>query len=91
MIEGNPPFPTKPENEVPKAYIAGERPPFMAPTKRYADGVKEYSFSPSRLHNIFLHIKYIGTFLFWKFFVSSWLIIRYAQLVNDCRVSLCTG
>ncbi|XP_023533995.1 integrin-linked protein kinase 1 isoform X1 [Cucurbita pepo subsp. pepo] len=41
MIEGNPPFPTKPENEVPKAYIAGERPPFMAPTKRYADGVKE--------------------------------------------------
>lgn len=41
MIEGNPPFPTKPENEVPKAYIAKERPPFMAPPKRYEHGVKE--------------------------------------------------
>ncbi|XP_038901496.1 integrin-linked protein kinase 1 [Benincasa hispida] len=41
MIEGNPPFPTMPENEVPKAYIANERPPFMAPPKRYALGIQE--------------------------------------------------
>lgn len=41
MIEGHPPFPTKPENEVPKAYIANERPPFKDPPNRYEPGIKE--------------------------------------------------
>ncbi|KAH9770866.1 Integrin-linked protein kinase family [Citrus sinensis] len=41
MIEGCPPFPTKQEKEVPKAYIANERPPFRAPTKHYAYGLRE--------------------------------------------------
>ncbi|KAH9706286.1 Integrin-linked protein kinase family [Citrus sinensis] len=41
MIEGCPPFPTKQEKEVPKAYIANERPPFRAPTTHYAYGLRE--------------------------------------------------
>lgn len=41
LIEGNPPFYTKQENEVPKAYDARQRPPFKAPTKHYAHGLKE--------------------------------------------------
>lgn len=41
MIEGVPPFHTKQENEVPKAYVANERPPFRAPAKCYAHGLKE--------------------------------------------------
>ncbi|PQQ07515.1 serine/threonine-protein kinase HT1 [Prunus yedoensis var. nudiflora] len=41
MIEGCLPFSTKPEKEVPKAYVANERPPFRAPPKYYAHGLKE--------------------------------------------------
>ncbi|KAM6549831.1 hypothetical protein CsatB_021507 [Cannabis sativa] len=41
MIEGCPPFSTKPETDVPKAYAANERPPFRAPPKHYAHGLKE--------------------------------------------------
>ena len=42
MIEGvPPPFHTKQEYEVPKAYVANERPPFQAPAKFYAHGLKE--------------------------------------------------
>ncbi|KAH7568674.1 hypothetical protein ACOSQ2_012027 [Xanthoceras sorbifolium] len=41
LIEGYPPFYTKQENEVPKAYAARQRPPFKAPTKHYAHGLKE--------------------------------------------------
>ncbi|KAM1131482.1 hypothetical protein TB1_045278 [Malus domestica] len=41
MIEGCVPFSTKPEKEVPKSYVANERPPFRAPPKRYAHGLKE--------------------------------------------------
>lgn len=41
MIEGCPPFPAKQENEVPKAYAANVRPPFRAPAKHYAHGLKE--------------------------------------------------
>ncbi|RWR96251.1 serine/threonine-protein kinase STY8-like protein [Cinnamomum micranthum f. kanehirae] len=41
MIEGLPPFSTKQENEVPKAYVANERPPFTAPLKLYSYGIKE--------------------------------------------------
>ncbi|XP_077252262.1 serine/threonine-protein kinase 12-like [Tasmannia lanceolata] len=41
MIEGSPPFSTKPENEVPKSYAAKERPPFRAPLKLYSYGLKE--------------------------------------------------
>lgn len=41
MIEGFPPFYTKPENEVPKAYVENERPPFKAPPKLYAYGLKQ--------------------------------------------------
>ncbi|KAF3444952.1 hypothetical protein FNV43_RR14645 [Rhamnella rubrinervis] len=41
MIEGCPPFSTKPEREVPKAYVANERPPFRAPPKHYVYGLKE--------------------------------------------------
>ncbi|XP_048328299.2 integrin-linked protein kinase 1 isoform X3 [Ziziphus jujuba] len=41
MIEGCPPFSTKPEKEVPKAYVANERPPFRAPPKYYVYGLKE--------------------------------------------------
>ncbi|KAF2290637.1 hypothetical protein GH714_014814 [Hevea brasiliensis] len=36
-----PPFSTRPDNEVPKAYAANERPPFRAPAKRYLHGLKE--------------------------------------------------
>lgn len=43
MIEGLPPFSTKQENEVPKAYVANERPPFTAPLKLYSYGIKEYA------------------------------------------------
>ncbi|XVF25574.1 hypothetical protein REPUB_Repub13aG0223600 [Reevesia pubescens] len=41
MIEGYPPFSTKQENEVPNAYASRERPPFKAPAKHYAHGLKE--------------------------------------------------
>ncbi|CAM8986400.1 unnamed protein product [Rhodiola kirilowii] len=41
MIEGHPPFPDKQEIDVPKAYVANERPPFRAGPKLYAHGLKE--------------------------------------------------
>lgn len=41
MIEGCLPFSAKQENEVPKAYAANVRPPFRAPAKHYAHGLKE--------------------------------------------------
>ncbi|KAF3638904.1 putative cyclic phosphodiesterase-like [Capsicum annuum] len=41
MIEGYPPFHAKEENDVPKLYVAKERPPFKAPVKFYAHGLKE--------------------------------------------------
>ncbi|XP_068640579.1 serine/threonine-protein kinase 12-like [Aristolochia californica] len=41
MIEGHPPFSAKQENEVPKSYVAKERPPFRAPVKLYSYGLKE--------------------------------------------------
>ncbi|GMP74108.1 hypothetical protein CsSME_00031629 [Camellia sinensis var. sinensis] len=41
MIEGCLPFYGKQENEVPKVYATKERPPFRAPTKCYAHGLKE--------------------------------------------------
>lgn len=41
MIEGCPPFSTKLENDVPKAYASKERPPFRAPLKLYSHGLKE--------------------------------------------------
>ncbi|CAK9154688.1 unnamed protein product [Ilex paraguariensis] len=53
MIEGCPPFSTKQENEVPKSYAAKERPPFIAPAKCYAHGLRElieecWSENPSK-------------------------------------------
>ncbi|MFQ6662354.1 hypothetical protein Gotur_030214 [Gossypium turneri] len=41
MIEGCPPFFTKQDNDVTKAYASKERPPFRAPSKYYAHGLKE--------------------------------------------------
>ncbi|GMH11968.1 hypothetical protein Nepgr_013809 [Nepenthes gracilis] len=41
MIEGCSPFPSMPEADVPKAYCAQARPPFMAPAKNYPHGLKE--------------------------------------------------
>ncbi|XP_061351971.1 integrin-linked protein kinase 1 [Gastrolobium bilobum] len=41
MIEGCPPFSAKNEDEVPKVYAAKERPPFLAPAKRYSHGLRE--------------------------------------------------
>ncbi|KAL5720396.1 hypothetical protein ACHQM5_013068 [Ranunculus cassubicifolius] len=41
MIEGVAPFSAKEENEIPKAYANKERPPFSAPAKHYAHGLKE--------------------------------------------------
>ncbi|KAL3502848.1 hypothetical protein ACH5RR_037297 [Cinchona calisaya] len=41
MIEGCPPFSTEQEIEVPKLYVANERPPFRAPPKHYAHGLRE--------------------------------------------------
>lgn len=41
MLEGCSPFPDKADSEVPKLYAAGERPPFGALIKRYANGLKE--------------------------------------------------
>lgn len=41
MIEGCPPFSTKQEIEVAKAYVANERPPFRASQKLYAHGLRE--------------------------------------------------
>ncbi|XP_015083080.1 integrin-linked protein kinase 1 isoform X2 [Solanum pennellii] len=41
MIEGCPPFSTKQEIEVAKAYVANERPPFKASQKLYAHGLRE--------------------------------------------------
>lgn len=41
MIEGSVPFPSKTEYEVPKCYVANERPPFKALAKHYAHGLKE--------------------------------------------------
>ncbi|XP_057505551.1 integrin-linked protein kinase 1-like [Actinidia eriantha] len=41
MIEGSPPFSRKQEIEVPKAYVANERPPFRASAKRYGHGLRE--------------------------------------------------
>ncbi|CAH9126953.1 unnamed protein product [Cuscuta epithymum] len=53
MIEGSPPYATKPEIDVAKAYAVNERPPFRAPVKLYAHGLKEliehcWSEMPSR-------------------------------------------
>ncbi|VFQ84134.1 unnamed protein product [Cuscuta campestris] len=53
MIEGCPPYPTKPDIEVAKVYAANERPPFRAPVKLYAHGLRElieecWSEIPSR-------------------------------------------
>lgn len=42
MIEGCQPFVTMNERDVPKLYAAKERPPFKAPSKSYAHGLKEY-------------------------------------------------
>ncbi|KAF3794522.1 Serine/threonine-protein kinase [Nymphaea thermarum] len=42
MIEGFPPFSAKREDEIAKAYACKERPPFRAPAKLYAHGLKEY-------------------------------------------------
>lgn len=42
MIEGYPPFYAKQDTDVPKVYVARERPPFRAPAKHYAHGLKEY-------------------------------------------------
>ena len=42
MIEGNQPFSMKSEDDDPKAYVANERPPFNAPPKSYAHGLREY-------------------------------------------------
>ncbi|KAB2033797.1 hypothetical protein ERO13_D04G037900v2 [Gossypium hirsutum] len=41
MIEGFPPFHAKQEYDVPKAYVANERPPFRAPAKCYAYGLRD--------------------------------------------------
>ncbi|KAL7605429.1 integrin-linked protein kinase 1 isoform X2 [Lactuca sativa] len=41
MIEGCQPFVTMNERDVPKLYAAKERPPFKAPSKSYAHGLKE--------------------------------------------------
>uniref|UniRef100_A0A7N0REX4 Protein kinase domain-containing protein n=1 Tax=Kalanchoe fedtschenkoi TaxID=63787 RepID=A0A7N0REX4_KALFE len=41
MIEGCPPFSAKLESEVPNAYTAKKRPPFRAPAKHYAHGLRE--------------------------------------------------
>ncbi|KAK6133554.1 hypothetical protein DH2020_032683 [Rehmannia glutinosa] len=41
MIEGCPPFYSKPDHEVPKSYAAKERPPFKASMKFYAHGLKQ--------------------------------------------------
>ncbi|XP_009360791.2 integrin-linked protein kinase 1 [Pyrus x bretschneideri] len=41
MIEGCPPFAAKQDNEVPKAYVVKERPPFRAPEKLYRHGLRE--------------------------------------------------
>ncbi|KAG9448141.1 hypothetical protein H6P81_014269 [Aristolochia fimbriata] len=41
MIEGHPPFTAKQEDEVPKSYVAKERPPFRAPLKLYSYGLKD--------------------------------------------------
>lgn len=41
MIEGSPPFSSTPEYEVPKAYVANQRPPFTASAKHYRYGLKE--------------------------------------------------
>ncbi|XP_076888186.1 serine/threonine-protein kinase 12-like [Bidens hawaiensis] len=41
MIEGEQPFFNKNEDDVPKAYVSKERPPFNAPSKSYAHGLRE--------------------------------------------------
>ncbi|KAL2483472.1 Integrin-linked protein kinase family [Forsythia ovata] len=41
MIEGCQPFPKRQEIEVAKGYVANERPPFRAPVKLYAHGLRE--------------------------------------------------
>ncbi|KAH9602519.1 hypothetical protein KSS87_004411 [Heliosperma pusillum] len=41
MIEGCPPFVSKPEKDVAKVYCSNVRPPFKAPAKHYAHGLKE--------------------------------------------------
>nr|ABF70132.1 protein kinase family protein / ankyrin repeat family protein [Musa balbisiana] len=41
MIEGCPPFCYKQDNEVPKAFVSKQRPPFGAPPKLYVHGLKE--------------------------------------------------
>lgn len=61
MIEGCPPFPDKRDSEVPKLYAAGERPPFKAPLKRYANGLKEWVLSTQA--NWFKFIMSNGKFL----------------------------
>ncbi|XP_057792273.1 integrin-linked protein kinase 1-like [Salvia miltiorrhiza] len=41
MIEGHPPFPKRKDIDVAKAYAANERPPFEAPLKHYAYGLRQ--------------------------------------------------
>jgi hypothetical protein len=42
MIEGCLPYYNKKNNEIEKAHNSKERPPFRAPPKHYAHGLKEY-------------------------------------------------
>ncbi|KAL2245627.1 UNVERIFIED_CONTAM: Integrin-linked protein kinase 1 [Sesamum indicum] len=55
MIEGCPPFPKRKEIEVAKAYVANERPPFEAPLKRYAHGLRQFAADPCwTISNLYL-------------------------------------
>lgn len=50
MIEGCEPFASKNAKDVPELYAEKRRPPFNAPSKNYAHGLKEYVFSFVLLH-----------------------------------------
>lgn len=58
MIEGSLPFSAKKANEVPKSYAEKQRPPFRAPAKCYAHGLKEYVLCFHKIPFLFLAINH---------------------------------
>lgn len=91
MIEGCQPFSTKDENDVPKLYAARARPPFNAPSKSYAYGLKEYALMLIKaLYNSFcyLFLLYMNVVICWCMFILHRIILSKAFIFTSPNVFL---
>ncbi|KAK6157509.1 hypothetical protein DH2020_011757 [Rehmannia glutinosa] len=95
MIEGCPPFPKRKEIEVAKAYVDNERPPFQAPVKHYAYGLRQliedcWNQKPSNrptFKEIILKLDEINKHLLrkrrWKVLSAIWHCIQYLEIFSS--------